>query len=207
MAENQTDIANMALSHLGVGTTIENLETDRSAEAKSVRTFYDSARKELLRLTPWPFATKYATLSLITSSEDDDHETDDWGFVYQYPSDCVFMRRIATGFMVDTRDSLIDYELVHNNTGIRIYTDQEDARIEYTKDVETVQLFPPDFVQALSLRIAAYIAPRITGQDSGRMGDRALKFYQLSYSIAAATALNEVQNRREPESDLARVRG
>lgn len=206
MASNKTEIANLALSHLGVGTDIDSLDTDDSAEAKACRRFYETSKDEILRLAPWPFATKFATLSLITDFNDDDHETDEWDYVYQYPSDCVFLRRILSGNRKDTNTSDVEFKIVHNEVGSRIYTDMEEAEVEYTVRATNVEKWPADFAMALSFRLAAYIAPRVTGGDPYKMSDRVLKFYTLSHSIAAANAFNEEHNSREPETDLVRSR-
>lgn len=194
MASSKTEIANMALFHLGVGSTIQDLETENSQEARACRLFYDQARKEILRLSPFPFATKRIELSLITDFEDDDHPTTEWNYQYQYPSNCLFFRRILSGQAIDNSSTKIDYKIEYGTSGAIIFTNQAEAECEYTYDVEEVARFQPDFAQALAFRLAAYIAPTVCGGDPFKMSDRALKFYNLSHSIAASTAFNEEYN-------------
>jgi len=203
---SETEICNMALSHLGVSKEIANLETERSAEASACRRFYDMTRDEVLRGFPWPFATKFAALGLVSDSDDDDHGNDEWDYAYRYPTDCLKMRRIKSGTRNDSRSSRVPYIIAKDDEGKLIYTDQEDAEAEYTVLVDDPGLYPPDFVMALSLRLAAYIAPRLTAGDPFKMGDRSLKLYVLSQATAEANAVNEQQDEDTPDPDLIRAR-
>jgi len=53
---SKTEISNMALSHLGVGYEIQNIETEQSQEATACRRYYDIALQTTLTDYPWPFA-------------------------------------------------------------------------------------------------------------------------------------------------------
>lgn len=205
MASSDTEIANLALSHLGVGADIADL-TEKSAEAKACNRFFNTCRDELLRISPWPFATKFFTLSLLTSSADASHPTDEWNYVYQVPADCVFVRRILSGIRRDTNSSRVEFKIVYADSGLLIYCDEASAEIEYTARVTAIEKYPPDFVMAMSFRLAAYIAPRVTAGDPFKMTERALHFFQLSTSIAAANAFNEENDSQEPVTDLVRAR-
>lgn len=65
MAANATEIASLAISHLG-GTALTSLTADVTQQAKSVRKWYNpdggtavyTALDEILRAHPWNFATK-----------------------------------------------------------------------------------------------------------------------------------------------------
>src|SRR5688572_11149621 len=109
---SETEIANLALSHLGVGKEIANLETERSQEAVACRRFYDTARDATLRDFSWPFATKIAVLGLIEADPNDE-----WDYSYRYPSDCLQLRRILSGVRNDTRDSRVPFKLAHDDSG------------------------------------------------------------------------------------------
>ncbi len=212
MASN-TDICNMALSHIGVGREISNLDTDSSQEAQSCRRFYTQALQATLRDFEWPFATNYITLALVTNNP-----TTEWLFAYQYPSDCLHFRRVLScltaqygnpyfsGNGLDTRQSRVPYIIVNAATGAQIYCNQDLAQAEYKAEVDNTAIYPPDFVIALSFRIAMYIAPRLTGGDPYKMGDRAAKFYDMEISRAKATAANEEQIQQDPESEFVRSR-
>lgn len=196
-----TNIANMAISHLGISKEIGNLDTEKSAEAAACRTFYETARDETLRDFPWPFATKFVALGLVETDP-----TDEWSFSYRYPSDCLNIRRILSGLRNDNRDSRASYKIGRDDDGVLIYTDIENASIEYTIRDDEVERYTPDFKMAFSCRLAALIAPRITKGDPFKMRDAALKMYQMELSKAHANAANEEQPDREPESEFIRAR-
>lgn len=201
MASSKTVICNMALSHLGISQEIANFDSERSKEASAMRRFYDETRKEVLRDFPWPFATKTVDLGLIEESP-----TDEWDFSYRYPSDCLRARRIPSGIRNDTRQSRVPYRVLQDNSGKLIYTDTEDAQLEYTVNEERVEMFPPDFVLALSLLLAAYTAPRLTGGDPFKLGNRALQLYDIQRNKAEANAVNEESDEEQPDSELERAR-
>jgi hypothetical protein len=181
-----TDICNLAISHLGISKDIANVTTEQSAEAKACRRFLDIARETVLKDYNWPFATKMATLNLV-----EEDPNDEWAYSYRYPSDCLYARRILSGFRDDTDLTRIAYKITQDDQGILIYCDVENAILEYTLNTENVDLFSSDFKVALSYRLAHYIAPRITAGDPFSLGDKALQKYVLEIQRASANAFNE----------------
>lgn len=198
---SSTEICNMALSHLGIGKEIAALESERSQEAEACRRFYSTAQDATLRDFPWPFATKIAALALV--EEDPNSE---WGFSYQEPSDCLGLRRILSGIRNDNRQSRVPYRRAYGDSGAVIFTDAEDAEIEYTIRVTDPLRYSPDFILAFSLRIASYIAPRVTGGDPFKLGTRAMSLYEYELSKARSAAVNEEQDEEVPESEFIRGR-
>lgn len=192
-----TEICNMALSHLGVGKDIGNVDTEPSAEARACRRFFTIVRDIVLTDFPWPFATKFADLGLVESDP-----TDEWSFSYRYPSDCIRMRRILSGIRVDTAASKVVFKLGRDDSGQLIYTDQVDAQAEYTILITSVEQYPADMVMALSLLLAATIAPRLTAGDPFKMGARALQMYRLAIQDAELSAIGEEQPDRPQESEF-----
>lgn len=196
-----TEIANLALSHLGVGKEISNIETDRGQEAQVCNRFYTICKELVLGDYSWPFATKFQTLALI--EEDPNSE---WAFSYRYPSDCLFFRRVLSGVRNDTRQSRVPYRNAYDSTGRIIFCDVEDAEAEYTINISDTTFFSPSFVMALSFRLATYIAPRITGGDPFKLGAKAMEMYMLEISKAKAIASNEEQAEEEVQSQFIRDR-
>lgn len=195
------EICNLALSHLGVGKEIANLTTERSEESAACRRFYESARDAVLRDYPWPFTTKISALGLVAADPNDE-----WGFSYRYPTDALKLRRIPSGIRNDNRQSRVPFKLAQDSSGLIIYTDAENAQIEYTARSEDPGLYPADFVMALSFRLAVYIAPRVTGGDPFKMGDRARTMYQYELQMAQGNATNEEQAEEVPDAELIRAR-
>ncbi len=181
-----TDVCNMALSHLGISKEIGNVTTEQSTEAAACRRFYDSTRESVLTDYAWPFAARFYILNLVEESPNNE-----WAYSYRYPSGCLTIRRILSGLREDTDDSKIPYKIAQDDQGILIYTDKEDAEVEYTADVDDEDLFSASFKLALSYRLAGYIAPRLTAGDPFKLGDKAMAKYELEISKAVATAFNE----------------
>ena len=55
---------------------------------------------------------------------------------------------------------------------------------------------------ALSLRLAAYIAPRVTGGDPFKLGMRALELYAVEMSKAKKNASNEQKPGQEADNEF-----
>jgi hypothetical protein len=54
----KTQIAQMALGHLAIATPLTDVDTDATAIARAIRTYYDMALRQLLEAQPWAFATR-----------------------------------------------------------------------------------------------------------------------------------------------------
>ncbi|OPX89057.1 MAG: hypothetical protein A4E53_01665 [Pelotomaculum sp. PtaB.Bin104] len=201
MSTPNTETCNLALGHLGVSQTISDVNTERSPSALVCRRFWDMAFKEALRDFPWSFANKIAALGLI---EEDPNE--EWSFSYQYPPDCMSALKIQSGIRNDSRDTRVPYKISTGDSGLVIYTDKEDAILEYTKEITNYGILPQDFQAALSLLLAFYIAPSVTGGDPFQLGTRAYKAYLLSIAKAQVNSYNEQQEEEQPESEFIRSR-
>lgn len=191
----------MALGHLGVKTTIADLETERSAEANACRTFYDDALDMTLRDAAWPFSTKMAALALV-----EEDPNDEWGFSYRYPTDCVELRRLLSGQRNDQRQTRAPYRIIADDEGQLVLCDIEDAEFEYTYRNTDVAKYPSDFTIAFSLRLAALIAPKVTAGDPFKMAEKAIRAYEAAVSRATANSGNEEQPEEPPESEYITVR-
>jgi len=198
---SKVEVANLALSHLGIGKEIANIDTEKSEEAAAIRRFYDVALGIVLSDCPWPFATRIAALALVASEPNTE-----WAYSYRYPTDCLYVRRVLSGLRNDTRQSRAPYKIAGDDNGSLLFTDAEDAQMEYTTKNVTTQIYPPDFVLVLSYYIAYLVAPRLTGGDPFKLGDRAFKLYGLQISVARADAFNEEQAEEDVESEFIRGR-
>ena len=157
---SSTEIANLAISHLGVGKEIANLSSDKGQEAAACRRYYEKARKITLKAMDWPFATAFATLNLIELNP-----SNEWTHSYRYPSSCLLLRRILSGARSDTLGSRVPFKILKDETGLLIYTGQESAEVEFTENITDTKYFSDEFEVALSFQLSYYIAPRITSGD------------------------------------------
>ncbi len=196
-----TEICNFALLHLGVSTTIENLDTEKTKAASVCRRVYPIARDEVFRDFNWPFAKKIAEAGLV-----EENPNEDWAYSYRYPSDCARMQKILSGIRNDSRSSRIAYEVGSDDSGRLIFTNQPTAILKYNKLVTDSGLYTADFVSMLSLLIASYIAPSMTAGDPYKLGERAFNRYYVSKTKAEATAANEEQDEEMPDAESIRSR-
>lgn len=199
----KTEIANMALSFLGVGFTIQNLDTDKSEEANSCRIFYETAKDKVMRAVSWPFASTVVQLQLVASDP-----TTEWDYSYRYPSDCEYFRRILSDYRSDSQWTKIPYRIVKDTsgTGKLIYTDREAAYGEYTlKDVSEGE-YAPEFVFSLAYLLASLIAGQITQGDRQGLRNEMMQMYMLTMSEAASNAKNEEHKGVQAESEFIEAR-
>lgn len=197
----KVEICNLASTHLGVGHSISNFDTDQSEEGQAYRAVYDIALKVVLREYPLTFTTKITALALI----EEDPNTE-WQYSYRYPVDCIAIRRILSGSRADTRQSRIPYKIGADSQGIVIWTDQENAEMEYTYYANNPNYYPSDFVLAFSYYLAHIVSKRISVGDQFKLGDRAYQMYLIEISRAAAAGFNESQSEEEIESEFIRTR-
>lgn len=203
MAESKTEIANLALSHLGVAKPIANFDSEQSTEATLARVFYNTARKLVLNEINWPFARRDRySLSLVEEFDSDE----EYKYSYTYPAGCIKLIRIISGLRTDNRQSRYSYKIVSDGSTRLIYTDKETAKAEYIFDEENTLLFPVGFDLALSYRMAMLMAPRLTGGDPFKLGPAAETKYLIEISVAAKHASNEEQPDEEVESEFQRDR-
>lgn len=178
---SKTEIANLALSHIGSAKPVINVETDKNEEANAVRASWDVVRDVMLRLASWNFATAFSTLGLVAGVS-----TPRYAYAYELPSDFVAMRVIQSQIS-DEDDARLHYRIV----GRHLYSNLDTVTIEYTKQVKDPGTWSPDFVEAFSYRLASYIAPRLAAGDPFKRGQLALSLYKLSSDQAIANNANE----------------
>jgi hypothetical protein len=199
--KSETAVCNLALGHLGISAEINNLTTEKSAEASACRRYFSTARDVALRDLKCTFATEFATLALV-----EENPNEEWAYSYRYPSDCLSFRRILSGTRNDTIETRVSYRLASDDAGKLIYTDKASAECEYTRMVDNVLLWPDDVIMAVSLLLAGLISPRVTRGDGVKLGDRALGLYDTMKRAAESNAEGEEQNEQPPEAESIRAR-
>lgn len=191
-------ICNMALSHIGAKSNIESL-TESSAEASVCNLWYDWTRRQMLELHEWKFAKKRVAVPLLETEPNSQ-----WLYRYEYPSDCVKARLIENP--TGPNEDVIPFSIENTSDGLSlsVLTSQEEAVLIYTFDLTNVALFSSIFVDALSWRLAAEIAFRLTG-DRG-VATSALRQFNQTFQIAMSSNAAEGFDAAPRDSELIRVR-
>jgi hypothetical protein len=199
---SKTQICNIALVRIGVTKFLTNVETDKSKEASALNLVFDDERDYVLRDFPWPFATSYAQLNLVSGSLETP-TSNDWIYAYRYPSDCMFARRITTVLgRAETQPP--PFKIGRDSQGRLVYTNQEDAELEYTLGVTDPAEFDSVFDSMLAWKLAKTLAPsasRIKG-----IIDTCNAEYERDRIKAQVAALNEQQQEQPPESEMIQAR-
>lgn len=182
---SKIDIFNMALSHIGVSSTVAD-EQERSPERIACSRFFDTCRDALFsyKSMQWGFATAQEALADIG-----DPPTG-WAYRYRYPNDCVNAIAIVG---VSGRTELFDvapkFKVQYETDGRTILADTEAAVLLYTKRVVEVERWPASFVEAAAVRLAAMIVMPLKN-DAG-MRNNLLQLAEEFAQIAMAASLNE----------------
>lgn len=208
----QEGICNLALGHLKISVQIANLTTDQSAAAVACRTFYNTVKQQTLEDFKWPFSTTQGALALLEDAPFPVNVNggSEWSYAYEYPSDAVNFIRILSGIRNESRLDRVPFRIFNNNVNPNtkmILTDMECAIGEWSTNIVTEDTFTAAYVMALSLKLAMFIAPMVTGGDPFKLGDRAAKLYSQELIKAQGNALNEEQAEVEPDSEFVLARG
>lgn len=205
---SDTDIANMAVSHVGSDSTIESLASDKSEEARQCRIWYDFSRQQILEIYDWNFARGRLGLALhgdVISETATDPMAGVWGFRYQYPEDCIKVRKMQNPNAPPDDASPFSIELSLNREQKTILTNIEDAVLVYTVDLEATELFSSAFVQAFSHLLASQIAFSLTGKR--KVGLDQFNLYRMMLPTAMGIDANEQVDTPPRDADWIRARG
>ena len=186
---NQVEICNIALGRIGQ-ETIERMD-EASEAARVCRRFYDLVRQTVLRRFPWTFAAKRVRLALL------EHKSPDYKYAYRYPSDALCLRQMFNDhFSGLPRDN--QYKILGSDDGNVIYTNIDDAWIEYTSDVKDPTFWDAQFIEAFAWKLAAEISFALTSN----MGitQNCVQAYNAYFMEAAGEDAGE-ENVLDPQLD------
>lgn len=197
MAISKVQIVNMALSHLGKRSTIEDLG-EESPEARLALLWYDQSLKQSLNIHDWIFARRRQALAV--HSEEAPHP---WLYRYEYPADCVRFRLIENPMGPDA--DAIPFKILQssNKAEKTILTDVGEAYGWYTFWQTDTTQYSMVFVDLLSLVLASRMWT-LTAKTSIKR--RLLQEVRDMIEMAPALDANEQVARapRQPEQLRAR---
>jgi hypothetical protein len=198
-------ICNMALSHIGFSTQIASVNPpDGSVEAGRCAVFYAQARRELIELKPWTFATRRAELAPVTNV------SKQWCYAYELPSDCLRPYRLEPAMPMAPFDFNCDvegYVAPYNSDSVSamrerespsfeidqttLYTNIETPVLVYSFDPVDPVRYPPLFVSAFSLLLGAYLAgASIRGTEGAALASRLRELAVSAVDTAAESNAN-----------------
>jgi hypothetical protein len=189
----------MALSHLGESGAIESFE-EQTPQGRQVRLWYDFSRVSTLESYNWSFARKRR----ILAEHSDDPPDGIWQYRYQYPDDCVKARWIENPLGPDADKVPFSVEQSEDGFSKTILTDMEDAKLIYTKNVESPSLFTMHFAQTLSLNLGAHMAVALTGKRSLKEG--LMEEWYRSVILSQGYDANEEIQKAPREAEVIRGR-
>jgi hypothetical protein len=128
-----------------------------------------------------------------------------WLYAYSYPSNCVALWSVYNEGTINKKKGE-QYRVVYDtvNAGKVILTDCSEAMGEYTYDLEDTTLFSADFITAFAYRLAADMAPALTGDDS--IANDMLKKFMLAISEAKRISAYENTSRDTQTSSYEEAR-
>jgi len=206
MANSVVDICNLALARVRANSI--GALTDQSPQAEKCRIYYPEARKMVLSSVWWPFNKKTRSLAKKT------FKPAQWQYAYAYPSDCLMVRKVipselplnssSTRYLdnrfVDFDEYTADFEveLGEDDTKI-ISTNQDEAMVIYSVDIETVSTFGHMVTELIAWRMAKDLAI-VFGGDAGRSyRDNASREFEKLKSEASAMYSNQASPRQKQQ--------
>lgn len=185
-----TDIANIALSHLGDDSNIASLN-ENSPQAAACNQFYPIARDAVLERAGFSFCLRRISLAqdlvVIPTS---------WQFGYAAPSNC--LRKIAVlppNALDDMLSAPYAVESISDTGEEIIYTNVQQATLRYVQRVTDTTKFPPLVVMAIARLLAAFLAGKlIKGTTGMNVAEAQLKIFEnVEYLQATASNANGQQ--------------
>lgn len=184
---SDVQICNLALAHLGDEASVSSISPpDQSAQAAYCANFYPLALSMVLTDHDWQFAVKTVTLAQTSNPNAL------WKYCYQLPSDFMNVSALFDVNAIDDVNGLPatgsqqSYSVELSADGLQVlYTNQYGAMLKYSALVTNTAQFSPGFVEALSWRLAAYLAGPIL---KGDVGVAAAKTCMQMYAVALKSA-------------------
>lgn len=189
-------ICNTALSRLGDSATVASIDPpEGSAQAEHCAVFYPIARDTLLEMHEWGFATRRASLALLSNQS-----SWNWRYAYARPSSCIKVISVLRE-QDCAQDRGVDYQTEANESGTQvILTNLENATVRYIAQVQDSTKFSPLFTDALAWLLASYLAGPVIKGDVGREAGRAC-YATFMQQMSAAKVSDSNQQSGDPRRD------
>lgn len=175
---DKTKVFNLALAALFLQKRISNADTDASTEALSLNTFWDISYYSALQEMDLDSTSQTKTLALIDTLSLNDGGF--WQYVYEYPSDCLLLRRIVSQYLTDDRETAIDHRVEIRN-GVKVIMCNESlAKIEYISKDIPIGTLHAEAIMFIALKLAMNCIPLVVGTNSATVAKSLNDKYDVS---------------------------
>lgn len=207
---SEVEISNMALYRVGSSIRITSLDesVEKNEAVRQCGFWYPIVRDQVLAAAPWGFARKSVAMAAVT-----DTSFPGWGFVYQYPADCIQAAAVCDSGGVRNGSfwlscwnwgPTLNVPKVPFQVGSRaggdsnvLMTDLASAYLYYIFRQTVTATFTPLFIDALAWKLAGELGGTV--QANAARVQRAQQMYQPTLDKAVAQMLNEAQ--QDPDRD------
>jgi len=188
----KAQIYNLALGALLLQRRITDTETDTSNECRVLNTHWDAAFALSLQDMDLDSTSTQVTLELLEDMSESVDATKQWNYGYQYPTDCMFLRRIQSGAVTDNRYTHIAKRVQIYMGERMIMTNQVEAVAEYISNEISVEHLSAPAGMAVAYKLASMAAPLATGKGAAKLISSIEQKYILSK--AEAQSLDQREN-------------
>ncbi|QNH91696.1 hypothetical protein SR18_gp045c [Caulobacter phage SR18] len=190
MAVSDTDIVNLALSHLGDKAGVSSIApTDGTMQSQYAALFYAQGRDYLLERFPWKFATRRESPALRS-----DLSFSAWPYVYNEPNNVLrVLAALPEGYTSDQQG--VEFDTESDSSGQALIMSK--VPLDVVRSIYRITdpgRFSPGFVEAFSWFLASVLAGPIVKGETGRAESvRCLQAAQVAF--AGATGLSASQSK------------
>ena len=200
MANTKVEVYNLALFNIGHTKRVAS-PTEDSIERQNCEAIYEQKKKSLLSISNWGFAKTEVALSLTG------HTQTGWLYEYYYPNGCIKAIEIARAsreqdpipFQIGLR-----YDQATGAENRVILTNEANATLIYIRDVQSVSVMTPKFIDTLSHDMGIDLGRVMSKQKQVVDDMKSLFMYHLSEAIRMGEA--EAKDEKELDAEWIRDR-
>lgn len=173
---SKTKIYNVALSELKLAKQIDDADTDQSREGRVLNLFWDIALNNTLQDLDLDHTAENVQLQLITTLTDDGF----WRYVYRYPTNCAFFRRIVSMARIDNSKTHVAKKVALYQGEKAIFTNEYQAYASIIPNDLNLGVLNAMGGLAIAQNLAILSAPLITGKGAKTLQDAIEGRYRIS---------------------------
>lgn len=199
------DIANLALSRLGVTLTLSDVQTENSVQAKIIRKHLQIALDTIAASHKWNFLTRFQSLILEVEEPNPMYK-----YAYKFPSDCLVIRQVAPMGQFPTRDiyhnQVLNFTEQYWPSGKVVLTNVMEAHAEYTSRVSIADVVPEHFGRAAAAQLSIDIGPQLITNNYNRISNTLNSTARADINAAIANDLAREPEMQKTDSTFVRAR-